>query len=301
MNKPFSKKIHFRYIPYFFILPYFLIYISFSLFPVVYTFYVSLTEWSGFSAPVFVGLKNYATLLKDERFYDAMGNTLIFMGMIIPVQIVLGMLTAVILSSKKMIVRDAYRLMNFLPYITTPVAMGILFAILFDWQFGMINLILSALGITKDNINWIGQPWPARFMISAITIWKYYGYTAVLFLAGITNISPDLYEAAEIDGANSFQRFTYITMPLLRPVVIFVVLTTMIGCFQIFDEPFMILAGVAGGPENSCLTGVWLLYDTAFGTIMKFGYGSAIAYMMFVFIALISISLYRVMQQRDEV
>lgn len=301
MNKPFSKKIHFRYIPYFFILPYFLIYISFSLFPVVYTFYVSLTEWSGFTAPVFVGLKNYATLLKDERFYDAMGNTLIFMGMIIPVQIVLGMLTAVILSSKKMIVRDAYRLMNFLPYITTPVAMGILFAILFDWQFGMINLILSALGITKDNINWIGQPWPARFMISAITIWKYYGYTAVLFLAGITNISPDLYEAAEIDGANSFQRFTYITMPLLRPVVIFVVLTTMIGCFQIFDEPFMILAGVAGGPENSCLTGVWLLYDTAFGTIMKFGYGSAIAYMMFVFIALISISLYRVMQQRDEV
>lgn len=301
MNKPFSKKIHFRYIPYFFILPYFLIYISFSLFPVVYTFYVSLTEWSGFTAPVFVGLKNYATLLQDERFYDAMGNTLIFMGMIIPVQIVLGMLTAVILSSKKMIVRDAYRLMNFLPYITTPVAMGILFAILFDWQFGMINLILSALGITKDNINWIGQPWPARFMISAITIWKYYGYTAVLFLAGITNISPDLYEAAEIDGANSFQRFTYITMPLLRPVVIFVVLTTMIGCFQIFDEPFMILAGVAGGPENSCLTGVWLLYDTAFGTIMKFGYGSAIAYMMFVFIALISISLYRVMQQRDEV
>jgi len=112
------------FVPYLFISPYFLIYLAFSLFPVIYTFYVSLTEWSGFTHPVFIGIKNYATLLKDGRFYSAMGNTLIFMSMIIPTQIVLGMLTAVILSSKTMIARDTYRLLNFLPYITTPVAMG---------------------------------------------------------------------------------------------------------------------------------------------------------------------------------
>lgn len=249
-----------KWAPYFFISPYFLIYFAFSLFPIIYTFYISLTEWNGFNEAVFVGFNNYLILIKDQRFFDALGNTLIFMLMIIPVQIVLGILVAVVLSSRTMIARDAFRLFNFLPYLTTPIALGMIFGILFDPQFGAINLILSGLSLVKENINWMGEVWPARIMVSLVTIWKYYGYTAVLFLAGITNINPELYEASEIDGTTPFQRFTKITLPLLRPVIIFIILTTMIGCFQIFEEPFMLFtagsgAQMVGGPDNACLSG----------------------------------------------
>jgi cellobiose transport system permease protein len=294
-----------RYAPYLFITPYFAIYIAFSLFPIIYTFYISLTAWNGFSSPVFVGIKNYLMLAADKRFFGALTNTLILMLMIIPVQIGLGMFLAVLLSSNSMIGKGSFRLLNFLPYLTTPVALGIIFGIIFDWQFGAINQILSALGLVKANINWIGKPWPARVMVSLVTIWKYYGYTAVLFIAGITNINPSLYEAAEIDGVNGVQKFTRITVPLLKPTIIFVVLTTMIGCFQIFDEPLMIFStagssSMVGGPEHAVLTGVWMIFDTAFGNILRFGYGATVAYGLFVFIAILTIGVNRLMQRRED-
>lgn len=293
-----------RFAPYFFISPYFLIYFAFSLFPIAYTFYISLTSWNGFSSPVFIGLKNYLTLIGDRRFYGALSNTLILMLMIIPLQIALAMLVAILLSSKIMPAKGTFRLLNFLPYLTTPVALGIIFGIIFDWQFGVVNQILSGLHLVKENVNWLGRPWPARIMVSLITIWKYYGYTAVLFMAGITNINPSLYEAAEIDGVNALQKFSRITVPLLRPTIIFVILTTMIGCFQIFDEPLMIFStagssGMVGGPNNAVLTGVWMIYDTAFGNILRFGYGAAIAYGLFVFIAILTVGVNRLMQRRE--
>jgi multiple sugar transport system permease protein/cellobiose transport system permease protein len=300
--------IHFRrrgrYAPYLFISPYFFIYIAFSLFPIIYTFYISLTSWNGFSSPVFIGLKNYLVLILDRRFYSALRNTLILMLMIIPLQIVLAMFVAVLLSSSIMPAKGTFRLLNFLPFLTTPLALGIIFGIMFDWQFGAVNQLLGLLGLVKENINWLGKPWPARIMVSLITVWKYYGYTAVLFMAGITNINPSLYEAAEIDGVNAVQKFARITVPLLRPTIIFVVLTTMIGCFQIFDEPLMIFStsgssSMVGGPDNAVLTGVWMIYDTAFGNILRFGYGAAIAYGLFVFIAVLTVGVNRRMQRRE--
>jgi multiple sugar transport system permease protein/cellobiose transport system permease protein len=286
---------------YLFVSPYFLIYVSFSLFPIIYTFYISLTKWNGFDAPVFYGLKNYLDLFKDERFYNALGNTLIFMLMIIPIQIALGMVIAFILSSKITPAKNAFRLFNFLPYLTTPVALGIIFGIMFDYQFGIINSIITGLGIARENINFMSRPWPARIMVSFVGIWRYYGYTSILFLAGLTNINPELYEAAEIDGVNSIQKITKISIPLLKPVIIFVVLTTMIGCFQMFEEPFILFTvgsgpQMVGGPEYACLTGMWFLYDTAFGTMMRFGYGSSIAYGMFMFIAILTLFTYRIMK-----
>lgn len=290
--------------PYIFISPYFLIWIAFTIFPILFTFYISLTDWNGFDKKIFVGLQNYVHLIKDERFYSALGNTLLFMVMIIPVQIFLGMVIAAMLSNKNMIGKDTFRLFNFLPYLTTPVALGLIFGILFDYQFGNINAVLSGLGLIKENINWLGEPWPSRIMISLITIWRYYGYTSILFLAGITNISPELYEAGDIDGANPVQKFFKITVPLLKPVFIFVVLTTMIGCFQIFEEPFMMFTSqgqpLVGGPENASLTGVWLMYDTAFGTVMNFGYGSTIAYGLFVFIGFLTVIANHIMKRGED-
>jgi cellobiose transport system permease protein len=291
--------------PYLFIAPYFLIYFAFSLFPIVFTLYISFTSWNGFTSPVFVGIKNYLLLVADKRFYGALVNTLILMLMIIPIQIGLGMLLAVLLSSNRMIGKDTFRLLNFLPYLTTPVAMGIIFTILFDWQFGAVNQALTALGLVRENVNWLGRPWPARIMVSLVTIWKYYGYTAVLFVAGITNINPSLYEAAEIDGASGPQKFMRITVPMLKPTIIFVVLTTMIGCFQIFDEPLMIFSSagqsaMVGGPDNAVLTGIWMLYDTAFGNILRFGYASTVAYGLFAFIAVLTIGVNKLLQRRED-
>jgi multiple sugar transport system permease protein/cellobiose transport system permease protein len=290
--------------PYVFVSPFFLIFALFSLFPILFTFYISLTDWMGTQANGFVGLDNYVTALKDARFYRALGNTLLFMLMIIPPQIILALFIAVILTSKRLPFVGMFRLFNFLPYITTTVAIGLIFGIMFDWQYGSVNDFLVKVGLISEKINWLGEPWPARVSVALVTVWKYFGYTAVLFMAGITSINPDLYEASQIDGAGKFRQFWNITLPLLRPVTIFVVITTMIGCFQIFDEPFMLFTGIGstlvGGPERAALTGTWLIYDTVFNGRFQFGYGSAISFLLFLFIVLITIISLRIMNRGDD-
>lgn len=279
--------------PYVFSAPFVLFYILFLAFPILFTFYMSLMNWTPFDTPVFIGLHNYMELFTDARFYKALGNTFILMLMIIPVQLSLGMFIAVILSSKYMPLKNAFRLMNFLPYLTTPVALGLFFAILFDPVFGYINMALKLIGLPQPD--WTGNPWAARAMVSMITIWRWSGYTGVMLLAGITNISDDIYEACEIDGANGWQRFIRVTLPMIKPVVVFVTLTTLIGCFQIFEEPLLLFSGggsgrgLVGGPQGAALTGVWLMYDVGFGTVMRYGYGAAISYGLFIAIGMVTI------------
>lgn len=279
--------------PYVFSAPFVLFYILFLAFPILFTFYMSLMNWTPFDSPVFIGLRNYLELFTDARFYKALGNTFILMLMIIPVQLSLGMFIAVILSSKYMPFKNAFRLMNFLPYLTTPVALGLFFAILFDPVFGYINMALKLIGLPQPD--WTGNPWAARAMVSMITVWRWSGYTGVMLLAGITNISDDIYEACEIDGANGWQRFIRVTLPMIKPVVVFVTLTTLIGCFQIFEEPLLLFSGggsgrgLVGGPQGAALTGVWLMYDVGFGTVMRYGYGAAISYGLFIAIGIVTI------------
>ncbi len=276
--------------PYLFIAPYFIIFLSLSVFPIVFSVYVSTMDWNGFTAATNVGLSNYTELLRDPRFFKSLGNTFLLMLMIIPPQIILGLTIALLLNIKKLPFRKGFRLLNILPYLTASIALGMIFSILFDSNFGSINQALRAIGISHPP-DWINREWPARWMVAMVTIWRFAGYTSVLFLAGITNISPDLYEAAEIDGANTFQRIVHIILPLLKSVTVFVILTTMIGCFQIFEEPFMIfkvMGKLIGGPRNAVLTGMWFFYDTSFGSTMRFGYGSAIAFGMLITIAMIT-------------
>ncbi|BBI32842.1 carbohydrate ABC transporter permease [Cohnella abietis] len=293
-----------RWAPYFFVSPFFLIFGLFSLFPILFTLYISLTDWSLNGASNFIGFGNYAEVLQDSRFYDALLNTVIFMIMIIPPQIIIALFISVLLTSGKVPFVGAFRLINFLPYITTSVAVGLIFGILFDWNFGTVNTLLQNLGVSQEKINWLGQPGPARIVVSLVTVWKYFGYTAVMFLVGITGISRQLYEASDLDGATKIQQFRYITLPMLRPVMLFVVMTTMIGCFQIFDEPYMLFTGMGssliGGPEGSALTGTWLIYDNVFGSLSRFGYGSAIAYVLFLFICMVSFVTFRMMNKGEE-
>ena len=286
--------------PIFFVAPYFILFAMFSLYPIVYTFYISLLNWTGITKPDFLGLANYAALLKDARFWHAVRNNLLFVVMILPVQLSISFLIALLLNAKLMKFRKGFRILSFLPYLTTPVALGVIFGILFDSHVGQINTILQNLGLAS--VPWMTRPWPAKFMIVIITIWRYAGYTSILFMAGMTNIDPQLYEASEIDGASFWQQVRYITAPLLKNVTIFVIITNMIGNFQMFEEPYMIFtstANLVGGPADSVLTGVWYFYDTAFSNQLRFGYGAAIGVGMFIIIAVLSLTMNKILHKGD--
>ena len=284
--------------PYLFLSPYLILFGTFSIFPILFGFWISFNHWTGFTPPEFAGVENYIALTGDPRFRVALLNTLIFMVMIIPIQVIGGFLIANILNSRLLLAKTFFRTAYFLPFLTTAIAVGLIFAFMFDRNVGIINQLLMGWGLIDRGINWTGEPWLSRIMISSVTIWRWTGYTAIIFLAGLMNINPELYEAAEIDGASRFQRLVRVTLPLMKNVRNFIVITTVIGCFNIFEEPFMIFAnttGITGGPQHSALTGMWLFFDTAFSAQMRYGYASSIAFVMFLFIAILTFIITRLL------
>jgi multiple sugar transport system permease protein/cellobiose transport system permease protein len=264
----------------------------------VYSFVISLNRWDGFTKPVFIGLKNYADIFsRDPYFLKSIKNTLIFMAFDIPLCVGGGILMAAILNSKLLKASNVFRWTTFLPYITIPVAIGILFMLIFDWNMGLFNRILISLGIVEKGINFLGVPALARGVIILMCFWKYLGYHMIFFNAGILSISNELYEAADVDGASGFTKFFKITVPMLRPILEFLLVMNIIWGFQLFDEPKVLFSSwmssggsvaAAGGPQRAALTAVWNLYDTSFGTQMQYGKGAAIAYGLFLFIFVFS-------------
>jgi len=287
--------------PYIFLSPYILSYLTFGLFPILYTLALSFTKWDGISPMVFVGLKNYIRIFTtDPYFYRSILNTMLLMVMYIPATILLGLMLAVVINSKLLPVRNAFRLANFFPYITNPVAIGLIFALMFDWTTGVVNGILVSLGVITDKINWLGDARYVRYVIAFMLIWKLMGYHMMLYSAGLSAIPAELYEAAEIDGAGFWQSFFYISLPRLKSVTLFLAVTDIIYGFQIFDEPRLLLNGwgtgtpAVGGPGRVGLTAVWNMFDTAFGTKMEFGLASAIAYGIFIFVFVFSLISVRI-------
>lgn len=289
--------------PYLLILPYFLLYFAFSLFPVLFTFVISLTNWDGFSEMKFIGLSNYVRLFtKDPTFYQSLYNTLFVMVFSIPAQIALGLLLAVLLKDFFLRARNSLQLINFLPYITTPVAVGILFQVLFDWKVGTVNAALVGLHILKEPIYWLGHAWSARLVTIILLVWKLFGYKMIMFLAGLSTISEELYDAAKIDGANWWQSFYRITLPMLQPIMTFVLITSIINGLRLFDEPqllFMSESQPIGGPDHAVETVVMNFYYAAFRNF-NFGYGSAIAYGLFIVIFFFSFLSMRMMNKGGE-
>jgi cellobiose transport system permease protein len=283
--------------PYLFILPFFIAYFVFQLFPIMYSFYISLTDWDGISQMRFIGFNNYVKLFTTDPFFlKSIGNTLVIIACYIPLGLIMGLLVAVVLFDETFKGRRFFQAANFLPYITTPVAVGILFNILFDWQTGIINKLLINAGLIGEGIDWLGGHWfYTRFVIILVLIWQNFGYYMTLYLAGMSGISHDIYEAAIVDGSSKINTFFRITVPLLRPVTLFLVVTSIIGGLQLFDQPMLLLGGttagmqgIAGGPNRTALTAMWNFYDTAFGTSMRYGYGAAISYGLFMFIGVFS-------------
>jgi len=267
--------------PYVFISPFLVLFAVFGVFPLFFSLYLAFQAWeptSGLQAMHFVGLDNFRFALQDEWFWKSLKNTLwLAVASGVPQHLVAIPLAAFIHHSVRHL-RDGVVGAYFLPYITSTVAIAILFSSLFSTDFGLINLGLNAVfGI--GNIDWLNQPQFIKPAIALIIFWRYLGFNLVLYLAAMQTIPKDLYEAARIDGAGWLPQFLYITLPSLKPMIFFGVTLSVIGGLQIFEEPF-ILTGGRGGSDQSGMTSAVYLYRMAFD-FNDFGGASAMSWILF--------------------
>jgi len=267
------------------------------------SFFLSFQEWNGVAEKRFVDLANYITLLtQDTLFYKSICNTILIMLMSIPVLILGGMGMAYLIFNLGRS-RSFFQTVNVLPYITTPVAIGFIFSFMFDWQTGIINAILIRIGVLEEGIYWLQDPWMSRIIIAIMIIWRNLGYFLAVYLAGMTTIPQDIYEAARVDGSTGLRTFARITLPMLKNITVFLIVTSLIGSLQLFDEPKLLYGGwtanQVGGPDNSALTVIWKFVNDSFFNI-RFGYGAAIAYALFVLIVVFSIASYKLSRGRGD-
>lgn len=272
-----------RIAPYAYIAPFFLIFGIFGLFPLLFTFYVALFDWNPVAAHTFVGLDNFSRLFDDPRFWNAMRNTLSIWVLSTVPQLVIALGLAHLLNHTRLRFATLFRMSMLVPYITSVAATTVVFAQLFDRDYGMLNWVLHLVGVGP--INFVQSTWGSHVMIATMVIWRWTGYTTLLYLASLQAISRDIYEAASVDGAGSWKQFRHITIPSLRPVIVFTIVTSTIGGLQIFTEPLLVSrsAPLTCGPVRQCQTLTLFLFEQGFGQF-KFGYGAAIGVSLFVLV-----------------
>lgn len=275
------KKFSSKSAPYIFIAPVVIFFLVFTVYPIIYSLWLSFQESAGGSY-VFSGFDNYIRLFHDALFYKALGNTFIILVIQVPIQLSLALLLAVALNSQIVKAKPFFRVSFFLPAVTTLVAASMVFILLLDTNYGFINYVLSLFGI--DNIAWLENSFWAKISLMTVMTWRWTGYNMVIFLAGLQNIPGDLYEAADIDGAGKTKKFFLITIPQLKPIFLFTVVFSTIGTLQLFDEPYTM---TNGGPDNGLLTITLYLYKKGFEDF-DFGYASAIGYILVIMIVILS-------------
>ena len=268
----------------------------FVFYPLVYSLYLSTFSTKGIIKN-FVGLGNYKRLLQDNYFILSIKNIFVILVIQVPIMLFLALIFAFLLNDPKLKLKGVYRAALFLPAVTSLVAYSVVFKMMFSTE-GLVNNILINLHIIKEPIRWLLDPfWSKVTLIIAMT-WRWTGYNMMLYLAGLQNISQEVYEAAEIDGAGKTAQFFRITIPLLRPIILFTTILSTIGTLQLFDEPMMLAAGVTTGssvgPGNSLLTPSVYIYNVSFKYVPNFGYASAISYMIVVIAVILSIIQFRV-------
>ena len=273
--------------PYFFIAPFFILYSIFGLFGLLFSLYVSFHHWDGLTPMKWRGLGNYTELFQDEIFWISLKNTLILLFFDIPLKVVTPLLLAVALNSSLVKLRGLFRTGFYIPEITSAVVVAIIFRYLFDRDTGIINYILEVIGL--PHIAWLQDPFWAKVSFIILSGWWSQGYHMIIFLAGLQSIPRELEEAARVDGANQVQVFFKITLPLLRPIIIFSAIITTIAGLQRFAEPFLL---TNGGPAYATNTILYYLYQKTFVSF-RLGYGAAMGYVIFLLIFVFSILQFR--------
>ncbi len=297
MKLPAALRLSPRWAPYVFLSPFVLLFGVFGMFPLLFSLYLAFQSWeptSGLAAMHFVGLENYAFALQDEWFWKSLKNTAwLALASGVPQHLVAIPLACFIhaaFTRSRNAVVGAY----FMPYITSTVAIAILFSSLFSTDYGLVNVGLQALGqipglgwlVPESPVDWLGDPDHIKPAIAMIVFWRYVGFNVVLYLAALQTIPADLYEAATMDGAGRLQQFWFITLPSLKPMIFFGVTLSVIGGLQLFEEPF-ILTGGRGGSDQSGMTTANYLYRMAFD-FNDFGAASAMSWLLFILVALLT-------------
>jgi cellobiose transport system permease protein len=276
-----------RVAPYAYIAPFFVLFGVFGLVPFLFTFYIALFEWNPIGDQTFIGVDNFTRMLADPRFWNATGNTIsIWLLSTVP-QLLVALVLAHVLNHARLRFALFFRMSILVPYVTSVAATAIVFAQMFDRDYGLLNWLLGLIGI--GSIDFVQSVWGSHVLIAVMVAWRWFGYTALLYLASLQAIPRDVYEAASIDGAGGWAQFRHITIPSLRPVIIFTVVTSTIGGLQIFTEPLLVArtTNLTCGPVRQCQTLTLFLYEQGFGQY-QFGYGSAIGVALFVMIILVA-------------
>ena len=256
-------------------------FLLFLVIPIIGVFALSLFSWDLVGTPQFVGLANYRRLAGDDAAWTAVGNTVYYVALNIPAQTVLALALALALN-RKMRGAKVFRVLFVLPWMAMPVALGIIWTWAFDPRHGAVNHLLSLVGVVGPN--WLTSTTWAMPVIASVNIWQYTGYTMLFLLAGLQAIPEQIYEAAAVDGVNAVQRFFKITLPLLRPSMFFVLITNVIGSFQLFDTVFVM---TQGGPGTSTTTLNYYIYQQAF-QLFHAGYAATLAIVLFLMILIVT-------------
>lgn len=267
-----------------FIIPSIILIVAFVFYPMVQAFLTSFQTGAGNNLK-FTGISNYKRLLTDTTFRKALVNTVTYLVVQVPVMIVLALAISSMLNNKRLRFKGVFRTAIFLPCVTSLVAYSIIFKSLFATD-GFVNALLMKLNVIADPIAWITDPFWAKILIILAITWRWTGYNMVFYLSGLQGIDASIYEAAEIDGAEALCKFKSITMPMLKPIILFTTINSTIGTLQIFDETMNI---TQGGPANATITISQYIYNILFKYSPDFGYAAAVSYVIVIMIVVLSV------------
>lgn len=259
---------------YVYVSPFFVFFSIFGLFPILFTAWISFHRWDILGEKSWIGFANYQGLMSDPLFWKSIGNTFSIWFLSTIPMLLCALVLAFLLNQAFLKLKDLFRLFIFMPNVTSVVAVAIIFSAIFGYNYGIINFVLTQLGIGQ--INWQGTYFGTHVAIAIMVMWRWVGYNTIIYLAGLQSIPKDLYEAATIDGAGKGQQFLHITIPLMRPIIIFTIILSTIGGMQLFAEPLVF----GTGSQNQGLTITLYLYNEAFQRF-SFGYAAAIAWVLF--------------------
>lgn len=268
----------------------------FMLYPIAYSLYLSAFSGKGMMMK-FAGFGNVIRLTKDPVFIKALTNTVTFFVIQVPIMIALALILASILNNPRLKFPGFFRTAIFLPCVSSLVAYSILFKSMFALD-GVVNSTLEAIGIISEPISWFTEPFWAKTLIIIALTWRWTGYNMIFYLAALQNIDKSIYEAARIDGVPAWARFVHITVPMLKPVILFTTIVSTIGTIQLFDEVYNLSAEGKGGPADSTLTLSLYIYNLTFRYMPSFGYAATVSYVIVVLVALLSLAQFYVARER---
>ncbi len=275
--------------------------VVFLFYPIIYSAYLSLTS-TKIGVTEFVWFGNYKKLFTDPLFIVALKNTIFFLIIQVPLMLFLALILATMLNNEKLKFRGVFRTAIFLPVVTSLFSSAILFKMFFAYD-GIVNKALMGIGLISEPLAWFMDPKLAQIVLIITLIWRWTGYNMVFYLAGMQNISNDVYEAAKIDGANSTQTLFKITMPLLKPMILFTTIMSTIGTLQLFDEPMSLSASgttaATIGPANSLLTLSVYIYNLCFKYVPNFGYASAVSWAIVFMVVALSLIQFQVSKEKE--